>query len=289
MLKRKFVILVVAMIIVTSMNVFAVDLFGKTAQECSAQEYLYHIAYWEHSTADWSFLSPSPYYYDSTKTVYFYPVVSESDYMSFMALSIDDLSNCSDAVVLLDFMQFQIQDGQWKPVKFGNWTARDLAEKETHDTVGKNVKSDIDALFHKGISLDDHKGWGNVMYPEWFLHGFFDYGNVPFEIKSVGVISKDYYSAHGKSKSTTNNPYKSMYKDMFYNYELTYQTALTNFGNNPGASEKMMLQKAYQQFRDFVVEENNKLNSQFMADSIYPGLRDDVNRARTILSAYPLK
>lgn len=64
---------------------------GKTKEECPELDYLYRNSYYLKPRLD-DFCSPSMYYLDDTKTVYYYPIINESNYKSFIVLNSDTLS-----------------------------------------------------------------------------------------------------------------------------------------------------------------------------------------------------
>ena len=147
--------------------------FGeKTIEECPKESYLY-INNYNMKKFSPEICTPSPYHYDSTKTLYFYPVYDNGiDYISFMVLNQDNLSNCDNALVIYNYCQFMLnEDGTWskdRVLKNGNTEIITTCDEEltNYNKALNQLKNDLLLLYHTDNSYNKE----NVLNQEWYIH-----------------------------------------------------------------------------------------------------------------------
>ena len=140
---------------------------GKTKEECPELDYLYHNSYYMKPRLD-DFCSPSIYHYDDTKTVYYYPMIDESNYKSFIVLNCDTLSNNdTSGVIYLNICQYLLnEDGTWSNDLVLPNTFRDDNEKTKFQKSYDNLVLDTALLYNS----EDRKPEPKPINPEWYVH-----------------------------------------------------------------------------------------------------------------------
>lgn len=140
---------------------------GKTKEECPELDYLYHNSYYMKPRLD-DFCSPSIYHYDDTKTVYYYPMIDESNYKSFIVLNCDTLSNNDiSGVIYLNICQYLLnEDGIWSNDLVLSNTFRDDNEKTKFQKSYDNLVLDTALLYN----FENRKSEPKPINPEWYVH-----------------------------------------------------------------------------------------------------------------------
>ena len=178
---------------------------GKSKDECPIQEMLYKsIWYMVDNQVD--FYTPSKYHYDDTKILYIYPVVSKTDYSSFIVLNQDSLDNQQNTILFFDFCQFKKnEDGSW---------SRDLQLVDNNNNPILYIDNDEKQLYEKAFALmyedirklyiTDANG-ANPINTGWYFHGFNN--------ASEGFVRGKNHFATLSTKPTEYYTYKSEYTE----------------------------------------------------------------------------
>ena len=145
---------------------------GKTIEQCPKEAYLY-INNYNMKKYNLDICTPSPYHYDSSKTLYFYPVYDNGkDYISFIVLNQDNLNNCDNALIIYNYCQFMIkEDGSWSKDVTLNNNGKEITttcneELENYNKAINQVANDLVLLYH----TNNENNQENVVNQEWYIH-----------------------------------------------------------------------------------------------------------------------
>lgn len=118
----------------SSFNVDPNVFYGKKKEECQEEEFLYRSVYYMkpiNSARIGDINSASQYYYDDTKTAYYYPIKKDGNMNKFIVLVQDGFSELGQSVFIIDQCEFTKDE-------LGNWVlVQAVSEQKDKETFAK--------------------------------------------------------------------------------------------------------------------------------------------------------
>lgn len=196
-------------------NVF----YGKRKEECPTEEILYKSVYYMkpiNSSKIGDINSASQYFYDDTKTAYFYPLVNQEDYYKFAVLVQDGFSELQQAIFIVDQCEFK-KDTQ------GNWQLIKADSQKKDANAFAKINSDTNMLMKmlnaKFKGYDSDKSILSITYT-CITNNLSDTSRSSGIYKSTKAVNDkiDYYKKHPSENSVTDG--------------LNYHIFLTDYGES---------------------------------------------------------